>query len=883
MALVLAWAMTAGLPVRAAESQPGRDPIAVLERDARTVRRLTLDNGLTVLIKEDRSAPLAAIQVWVGVGSCLEGPYLGSGLSHFLEHMIFKGTPSRKVGDITRAIDDAGGSINAFTSVDRTVFVVDMPASAWRIGLDVLADAVLNASFPEDEWQKERDVIRREIAMNRDNPDRELSRLLFQTAFRAHPLRYPVIGFEDILMQRTRQDLLDFHRAWFMPNNMLVCLVGDVPADEAEAAIRDLFGAAPRRPLPPAVLPAEPAQISPRALRRTGPYKVGRLTWAYHGVSLDSPDAPALDVLAAITGEGDSSRLVRDIKETRRLALSINAWSYTPRDPGLFGITATFEPGLETNLLAALGEQVASWTQTAFTDAELEKARRQVLASCIRDLQTMSGMASSLASGEFYTGDFAYHLAYLSALERLTPESLREAARRYLRPENRTQVILSPLPDPEAAQASDAAPAAPVMRRELVHGLPLLLREDRRLPLVHICAVVGGGLLGERAGAAGSTRLLAELLTRGAAGRSAEDIAAQVESAGGSLVPFSGYNSYGLRADCLSRDAPAFLNLLADCLLQPSFPEDELEKQRALQLAALRRRRESPMAVAEDALRGALFPNHPYRFTPLGDAGDLARLKRQDILDLHARTLVAGNAVIAIFGDLAIDDATALADRAFRRFPAGVKPAPEHEPPKPDLPLRLAAREPKEQAILLVGFPGLDLRDARRDSLDLTLEALNGLSSDLMLSVREARGLAYFTGAYQQTGADPGFVAVYAGTREDALPEVETLVADELARLTARGLRPEEFERGRRQLLSSQQRTLQSNADLAMGCALDELYGLGYGRTFELEKRLAGLTPESVRQAAASLFITNRAAVSIVLPAAPATVETPTAHQEEPK
>ena len=235
--------------------------------------------------------------------------------------------------------------------------------------------------------------------------------------------------------------------------------------------------------------------------------------------------------------------------------------------------------------------------------------------------------------------------------------------------------------------------------------------------------------------------------------------------------------------------------------------------------------------------------------------------------------MVAGNVVLAIFGDIEPEKVADMAERAFRRIPKGVKPAPEHAPAAPNLPARLLTKEPKEQAVIMMGFPGIAVKDPRSDSLELLLAAMNGLSSELMLSIREERGLAYYAGVYQQIGLDPGLLVIYAGARSDKMQEVEELIEAERKRVTTAGLRPDEFKRARQRLLASHQRSLQSNSDIAMNCALDELCGLGYNCSFELEKRLATLTPEIVRNAAASLLLTNSVAVSIVLPMSSETSE----------
>ncbi len=851
----------------AASTLLAASPIETLRESNARLRRTVLDNGMVCLVKEDRSAPVAAVQVWVGSGAIHEGEFLGGGLTHFIEHMIFKGTSNRPAGAISREISDAGGDINAYTSTDRTVFHVNLPAANWRVAVDVLADAVMNASLPEDEWERERDVILREMAMNRDSPERELSKLLWSTAYRVHPYRVPIIGYEEVFRSLTRDDLAGFFRRNYVPDASTVVVVGDVDAEEVEAYLRETFAPFARRARPPVPLPSEPPQIAPRFDRRTGDYEVARLAWAYHTTALDHPDTPALDVLADVVGSGRSSRLTQELKERRRLVHSIGAWSYTPRHPGLFGISAEFDPANEAAAVEAIQAEVDRWADGDFTEEEIGKARRSVLVGELSSLETMDGQASSYASGEFYAADPLFGERYLEQVEAVDADALRAVARKYLRTENRTLVVLSPTPAPSTGLR--AAPETPPHATRLVlsNGMPLIVREDRRLPFVHFCIAFGGGLLAETEDNNGITQLMSDLLTRGTATRSSEEIARAVENLGASLSPFAGRNSFGLRAGGLSQDRETLMDIFADCLLRPAFPEEEIEKQRVVQLAAIRQQYERPFFVAQEALQGLLFPGHPYRWQPAGSTAIVARLARDD-LSAHGRRLVnAHNAAVAVFGDISAGEARGLVERHLGGMPAGEPPDLAAPVPAPKLPARVEQREPREQTVLLVGYPGLDVKDPRRDALSVIESSLSGLSSDLFTEVRDKRGLAYYVGAFDVPALQPGMVVLYAGTREDTAGEVQELMAAEVRRIAEDGLREDEFRRAREQLIAAFQMGLQDNAGLAQSCALDELYGLGYEHAFATEQRLRALTPGAVREAAASLFRPEREAVSIVLPA----------------
>ena len=843
-----------------------QDPVDVLKTSNAGIRRLVLDNGMVVLLKEDRSAPMVAIQFWVGAGSIHEADHLGGGLSHYLEHMVFKGTAARGPAQVSQEIADAGGEINAYTSNDRTVFHASLPAARWLVGLDVLGDAVFHPAFPEDEWAREREVILREVDMSDDDPGRVLNRLTWETAYRVHPYRVPIIGWRDVLTTMDRDDLVAYHRRHYSPDNVILSVAGDVALGDMEDAIRARLEKIPRTAREPVLVPAEPPQLAERFGRKTGKYEVTRIAWVFHATDLADPDTPALDVLASAVGSGRSSPLVKHLREERRIVLDVDAWSYTPKDPGLFGIGAECEPEKESEVVAALRDEVARWRTEPFDPARIEQARREVLVGALQELAAMDGQAAAMASGEFYAGDPRHTEIYLEQVRQVTPEDLTRVVRKYLRPENGSWAVLAP--EKEGSSGTIRGETADLHIREHVfaNGLRLVVREDSRLPMAHVAAVLGGGLLAEPEGKAGVSQLASDLLTRGTSTHTAAELAERLESRAISLASFSGRNSYGLSAGGLSEDLPVMLDTVAECLLDSQFPVDELEKQRALQLAAIRRALELPMTHAQQMVRDAFFPGHPYRFSTLGDPDSVAALSREDVLACHRKLLGASNLVLAVFGDVKLDAAVAAVEKSFAALPALSAPTWPALPPAPPTPVRIEKRLPFKQTVLVRAWPGIAAGDPREDAVSVLMDALSGLSSDLFIEVRDKRGLAYYVGATHFSGPVGGLFQIYAGTTEDGCAEVETQIQSQAERLRDAGLRPEEFSRAVEQLLAEQARARQNNGGLAQQCALDELLGLGYLHTIQTADRLKHLAPEAVRAAAESIFTAPGDATAVVLP-----------------
>ena len=338
MTLLPACMLTAHLKAASSESGTG------ITFPPSTAQKRVLPNGLTIIVQEDRSAPVASVQAWCGTGSIEENEHLGTGLSHILEHMLFKGTKTRGANAIAQKIQDVGGYINAYTSFDRTVYWIDVPKAGTSVALDILSDAMMNSTLPQDEYAKEQEVIRREFAMTMDDPDRMAGQLLFTTAFQRHPYRLPVIGQLEMFNQLTQEDVLRYYKTRYVPNNLTFVVVGDVETETVYQQLDAFFEDYPAKSLQPVYIPSEPPQLGLRVAHQEFETELTRLSLAWHIPEITHPDVPALDLLSTILGDGCSSRLYRRVREEAGLAFGVSAFSYTPGEPGLLGIDATVEP-----------------------------------------------------------------------------------------------------------------------------------------------------------------------------------------------------------------------------------------------------------------------------------------------------------------------------------------------------------------------------------------------------------------------------------------------------------------------------------------------------------------------------------------------------------
>ncbi len=828
-------------------------------------RWATLDNGLTIVVREDHSAPVVSAQAWCRAGSIHEGRWLGAGLSHVLEHMLFKGTTTRPGSRIDQEVQEAGGYMNAYTSFDRTVYWINVPNTGATVAVDILCDIMQHASLPEAELAKEMDVIRREMDMCHDDPGRHSSRRLFETAYTVSPYRYTIIGYPDIFNQLRREDIVGYYREHYAPNNVFFVIAGDVQTDAVIEQIQKAFADSPARPLPPTVLPREPRQVALREISEEAPIELGHVHWSWHIPDVRHPDVPVLDVLAVLLGSGRSSRLYQQVRERKGLVASVEAWTYNPGGEGLAGVSAVLEPDKFADASAAIAEEVQRLQAGQVDDAELTKAVKQFVSATLAARKTMQGQAQDLGGSWMAASDLNFSARYLAAVKRITAADLQRVARQYLTTENCTRYALLPKgTTPVRSGITASAAENAVQPVKLANGLRLLLKEDHRLPFVEFRLVLRGGVLAETPANNGITQLLSRMLMQGTTSRTAEQVAIEIESVGGSLDPYGGNNSFGVSAEVMNGDFATGLELVADVILHPAFPADALERERQIQLAGIKAQKDQVLASAFRAMRRKMYGNAGYGLDLLGEESTVGRLAAEELRSFHRRRVCPENAVLAIYGDIQPDAVRAAVERVFGGWSSGSDNAGLAAG------LRAAGRvtetRDKKQAVVVMGFPGTTLDAADRYALELVQEACSDLGSRLFLRIREKLGLAYFVGAQNFQGLVPGFFAFYVGTAPEKAELVEQELLAEAAQLRAEGLTAEELKRAQAKLIGQKKIARQDLGNQAMTHALDELYGLGYANSDAEDAHFEAVTVADTRDVAARYLRAEDAVVAVVRP-----------------
>lgn len=846
------------------------------------LHRFTLENGMRVILQENRNVPVVSLQIWVNVGSADERDE-EAGMCHFIEHMIFKGTQKRKVREMAREIESLGGFINAYTSYDQTVFYITIASRYAGVALDILSDAIQNSTFDPEELEREREVILEEIRMGEDDPDRRLFKQTMGTLFKKHPYRRPIIGYETTIRSITRDRMLSFFKRWYVPNRIILVGVGNFDPQEMEQKIREFFREFKPRWEEGPPREKEPTLKEVRSDLSYGSFKEAYLHIAFPGTSLLHEDTPVLDALAHLLGRGEASHLVQKVKLEKGLVHSISASSYTPKDPGGFFIEATLDPEKIEKALEAVLSEINHLAREGFSSEEIHRVKVNVESELIYDRQTVQGQARKIGFYEMMAGGLEFEKEYLRRISLLEVEDLRRAIRTYLNPSRMVISLLIPhekeaqtqklcLKEIAERKASEVIEkkeeeVSKVHRIVLDNGIRILVKENHHLPIVSLQASFLGGVRFENEKLGGINRLMAMMITKGTSRQSSLEIAKKVERMAGALSGFSGYNSFGVTFTFLSHHFEEAFSLFSEILKDPAFDPEELEKRRRLVLASLRQQEDELSRLAFKLFRHTLYEKHPYRMDPLGTEESIRNITSNDLKEYYRRIVVPENMVLAFVGDVRLNQVLSYVKKEFGGIPKKGFLPPEipSESPLKEI-RRKEIIKKKEQAHFVLGFHGVSFKDKDRYALEVLDAALSGQGGRLFYELRDKESLAYALTFTAHPNLDPGYIAVYMGTHPEKLNRAIEGVLRELRKVKEEGLTEDEVERAKRYLIGNFEIGLQTNGAQANMISLDELYGMGFNHYETYIHEIQKVKREDVNRVAREYFRLDAYALAIIRP-----------------
>lgn len=903
--LVIIWVMSGtGIAPAVARTIAAPPTPAALEIPNLTdgVEKLTLDNGMTVLLKEVHTAPVVAVQLWYRVGSADE-TVGNSGISHQLEHLLFKGTEERPI-QFGRLFDAIGSSFNAFTTYDATGYFHTVSRDRLDTVLALEADRMVNTTIDPAAVDSEKRVVISELQGYENSPGYRLNRAVRRTLFAlpeddttaAYAL--PVGGTRSDVEQFQAAQIQEYYQQHYSPNNAVLAIVGDFDRDSTITAIENSFEGIANLPTASARPDVEAIATLPPGdpIRLEEPGSLPLLVQMYPLPATGHPDEPALDLLSSILSGGRAGRFYQDIVRPQ-IANSISSSTSNLRGAGWFQISASLGEGQEFDSVeAAISTQLERLQTTPVATADLDRVKRQLLAGVILGYRDISSQARQLAGDETVTGDFRHSDNYLQQAAAVTPADIQAVTNKYLRPELAHTGYFTPTSfDPNALTAtapeegtagavpvtptdggdsadlqqflpSDIASAADIDRDrlqyptkvELPNGVKLLLMPDDSAPAVTLVGSVDAGSGYDTPETAGVASFTANLLTNGTTNQTADEFASRLENVGAGLG--FGARREGVRfgGAALAQDLPLLAEQLTDALLNPTFPTDELELAKQRSIAGLQAGLDNPSTVATRTFQQSLFPaGHPYH--AMTSVESLQAIQQSDLQEFYTAHYRPDTTTIALVGDFDAVEAETLFRNLLGAWSATGE-APRLEFPEVNGPMAVTRQhktlEGKTQSVTYLGHLGINRFDPDYEAAVVLNDIIGGstLSSRLGLEVRDRQGLTYGISSTFQTGQGIGPFLVSMQTDPNDVRKAVDSVLSVLQQVKDNGVTAAELEQARNSFVNSYPVGL-ADPDAVAGAFLRrEVLGLPLEELYDFPEKVKALTLEDINLVAAKLL-----------------------------
>ena len=857
-----------------------------------SVTKTTLPNGLTLLVREQPGTGVVAINTWVKAGYFHE-PDEVAGMAHLFEHMFFKGSKKFPGAEqISQELAAVGGDTNAGTIYDSTNYFFVVPTEGFDRALEIMADAIAHPLFDAGELEREAEVVIEESNRKLDNPPALSVERMIAMSYTQHRIKRWRIGSNEVLRNIQRDNLLQFFRTLYLPQNMILSIAGDVKHEAVARAVEATFGGLSTAGFDKQRGPTEPEQKEFRYGRSTGDLKQGYSVFGWHTQGVGGDAELAIDLASQILGAGRSSRFFRHVVAPEAAATA-NTAHYQFDDVGLLIAQASFDEVNRGEVDRRVLAEIERLKAHGPTDYELALAKNALRAQVVLGLEDAVGQAQALAEAEA-RGDFRNLGERLAALDRVTGDAVRAAARRFLSPDRLTLYHYAPagtptvdraaawtlvqaaVATPPAAATANALPASagavapaavdrPAAEVRLANGARLIVRERPGAPSVAVGFYLNGGRSFESSANAGITQLTVASLRRGAGERSGEEINRSFEFLGTELAVDVTTDSMGVEMDVVQSNLRPALALFADVVLHPTFPAAGIDEERALQLAAVRRAFDSATQRPQALAFADLWPTHPYGLAAAGTEDSLATLGAADLAAWWRQHLAAEDATLVLVGDVTAAAAQDLLESVFAALPrrGSARPAVRKPSPPPTRTETIEYRDRKQSAIVMafVGPPPGDPEAAR---LELLQNVTSGLAGTLFAELRGKRSLAYTVFAGYQPRREGGIALAYLATEAAKEQEAKEALLAELRKLASDGFGERELATAKSSFAGSTKVDLQTNGQLRDDLARGALYGTGIDAT---AKRLAiaqSTTLAELRATAARWFGAEQFATAIV-------------------
>ena len=860
--------------------------------------KFQLKNKLKVLLIQSHKSPVVSVQMWVKTGSADEKKG-EEGISHFIEHLVFKGSNKFKVGEIANVVEASGGELNAFTSFDQTVFYVTISKNYSDVALDVVSQMMGYPIFDPKEIDSEREVVCEEIKMGKDSPQRRSSQLLFSTAFKKHAYGIPVIGYDKNVRSWSAKKIKSFYQSRYVPSNMFLVISGDFESAEMKAKVQQYFSDFKPYKLDKRKRTAEPAQKSFVSKFEKSELQEQHLHFSFKAPNVKHKDVPALDVLSMILGGGDSSRLVKKLRLNEPIATSISAFNYNPQDKGLFVISAHFEKGKIDAISQGILKEIDYIQNNLPLWSEIKRARVAISSEQFYSVETVDGVANKAGSMEFYMGDPNAHKKYVAAINKITPQDVQKAALKYLKLD---QLSLSYLANEDKTAAEQklreisaywkknvfvakskaekfenkkikieklltSSPvkkvSSEVEKITLPSGINLFFLPMTDIPTVSAKLVFRGGARLESTEKMGLSELMSRTWFGGTKTMNEEKFLAETEDLAMGIGAFTGKNTFGFSVEYLSGFEKKSLALAADAFLNPTISEEMIQREKEILYQQIKSKEDHPSFLCSRQFNKAMFGNHPLSYDSLGTLKTLKNITRDDVLNLKNQVMAPNNLTMSVVGQYDknywLDLAHEMAENYKKQSAAVNGPAPSAlvENKKLFLP------KDKEQSHVIIGYRGISITDPDRFVLHAIQAILAGQGGRLFFELRDKSSLAYSVSPLKMESIETGYFGGYIACSPEKVEKAIDMFQVEFKKMCDTPVGAEELSRAKKYLIGQHDIGLQRKSSLCNLIVFDEVYGNDYRRSLHVAAEYEKVTAERIQKLSAKLF-TKPTVISIV-------------------
>jgi zinc protease len=777
-----------------------------------------LANGLQVVIQQDARFPLVSMRLFVHAGSAYETPE-EAGISHLLEHMVFKGTRRRPAGNLAEEIEKMGGYCNAATSFDYTVYIAELPAQHWRVGLDVLEDMAFHPLLDDKELAAEKKVVLAELKRGEDNPSDLLFKRIQALSLARTPYERPIIGYENIINSITRKDMLDYINRHYQPQSAMLLVCGNVDPAALKQEINKIYAPLKNtRPLarPEAIDLDRLPENGPRVSVQKGPWSKVYLGMAFPGIAQASARSTHLDILSSLLAEGKTSYLYRKYKYNLQLVDDIGFDNYSFERLGMLYLTAELPPEKFGAFWAELVKDLKRLDAVSFTEQELNRVKLNGEDRLFRSKETLSGLTAKIGYFEFFEDGARSEENYLYTLRKASLQDIYGQLQNFVLPSRMSAVVLTPESGPEitAEQLASALLADwPLAQKgsvdqnmasggqtsesiELGPGRKLILIPDNTLPYVSASLMFTGGdaLLNEQR--QGLAAAAASLLSKGSGTLNATEYENFLADRAASLSITSGRQSFAFNLSFPERFSADMFALLQTTLDKPAFSADELSRVINNQISSIKAAEDQPLGLAFRRIFPFLFGNHPYGYMQLGDKERVQTFTNAEIRAFWDKQKKE-SWVLAVCGSFNREALIAAAGK----LPVPAVPARNLDAPGWTETKSLTLNMPgRNQAHLMLIFPTVPIADEDAAEISLLQNILAGQSGLLFTELRDKQSLGYSVTAIPWNGQKSGLLIFYIGTEPEKLTQAKIGFLKIIERLNKEKLPATLLERGKNSL-----------------------------------------------------------------------------------